>query len=72
MFCLLGTDIEIAGASPKTLVKLEDGILHTSPLAGIRPRGRNEEEDMQFERDLLSDPKDLLSTTCWWTSAGTT
>ena len=59
MFFLSGTDIEVAGASPETLVKLENGILHTFPLAGTRPRGRTEEEDLALERDLLSDPKEL-------------
>ena len=38
MFYLSGTDIEIAGASPETLVRLENGVLHTFPLAGTRPR----------------------------------
>lgn len=40
MFYLSGTDVEAAGASPETLVKLENGVLHTFPLAGTRPRGR--------------------------------
>ena len=39
MFYFSGTDVEIAGASPDTLVKLEDGILHTFTLAGTRQRG---------------------------------
>ena len=42
MFYFSGTDVEIAGASPETLVKLEDGVLHTFPLAGTRPRGKTE------------------------------
>jgi len=33
MFYFSGTDVEVAGASPETLVKLEDGVLHTFPLA---------------------------------------
>jgi anthranilate synthase component 1 len=59
MFYFSGDDIEVAGASPETLVKLEDGILHTFPLAGTRPRGRTEEEDLALEADLLADPKEL-------------
>ncbi|MCQ2079707.1 MAG: anthranilate synthase component I family protein, partial [archaeon] len=59
MFYFSGSDMEVAGASPETLVKLEDGILHTFPLAGTRPRGRTEEEDLALERDLLADPKEL-------------
>ena len=59
MFYFSGTDVEVAGASPETLVKLEDGVLHTFPLAGTRPRGRTEEEDRALEADLLSDEKEL-------------
>lgn len=59
MFFFSSSDIEIAGASPETLVKLENGILHTFPLAGTRPRGKTEEEDRAYEKDLLNDPKEL-------------
>ena len=59
MFYFSGSDMEVAGASPETLVKLEDGILHTFPLAGTRPRGKTEEEDLLLEKELLSDPKEL-------------
>lgn len=59
MFYFSGTDVEVAGASPETLVKLEDGVLHTFPLAGTRPRGETEEEDAALEADLLADEKEL-------------
>ena len=59
MFYFSGSDIEVAGASPETLVKLRDGVLHTFPLAGTRPRGSTPEEDTELERELLSDEKDL-------------
>ena len=59
MFYFSGTDVEVAGASPETLVKLENGILHTFPLAGTRPRGKNTEEDLALEAELLSDEKEL-------------
>ena len=59
MFYFSGTDVEVAGASPETLVKLENGVLHTFPLAGTRPRGKTEEEDKALERDLLADEKEL-------------
>ena len=59
MFYFSGTDVEVAGASPETLVKLDDGVLHTFPLAGTRPRGKNEEEDLALERELLADEKEL-------------
>ena len=59
MFYFCSKDIEIAGASPETLVKLNDGILHTFPLAGTRPRGKTQEQDLQLEKELLSDKKEL-------------
>lgn len=59
MFYFSGTDVEVAGASPETLVKLEDGVLHTFPLAGTRPRGKTEEEDKRLEAELLADEKEL-------------
>jgi len=59
MFYFSGTDVEVAGASPETLVKLENGILHTFPLAGTRPRGKNFVEDKQLEQELLADEKEL-------------
>ncbi len=59
MFYFSGTDVEVAGASPETLVKLENGILHTFPLAGTRPRGKTDEEDKALETELLDDEKEL-------------
>lgn len=58
MFYISSDDVEIAGASPETLVKLENGVLHTFPLAGTRPRGKTVEEDLELERGLLADPKE--------------
>ncbi len=59
MFYFCGTDVEIAGASPETLVKLESGVLHTFPLAGTRPRGKTPQEDAELEQGLLADEKEL-------------
>ncbi len=59
MFYFSGTDVEVAGASPETLVKLENGTAYTFPLAGTRKRGATEEEDQELERELLADPKEL-------------
>lgn len=59
MFYFSSSDLEVAGASPETLVKLENGILRTFPLAGTRPRGKTEEEDKRLEEELLADPKEL-------------
>ncbi|KZX11093.1 anthranilate synthase component I family protein [Methanobrevibacter filiformis] len=59
MFYFSSEDIEIAGASPETLVKLHNRQLYTFPLAGTRPRGGTEEEDKKLEKELLSDEKEL-------------
>ena len=59
MFYFSGTDVEVAGASPETLVKLENGVLHTFPLAGTRPRGATEAQDKALEAELLADEKEL-------------
>ncbi len=58
MFYFSSDDMEVAGASPETLVKLENGVLHTFPLAGTRPRGVTEEEDLRLEEELLADEKE--------------
>lgn len=59
MFYFYSKDIELAGASPETLVKLEHTDLYTYPLAGTRKRGRTQAEDMALEKELLSDEKEL-------------
>ena len=59
MFYFSSKDIEMAGASPETLVKLKDGKLSTYPLAGTRARGKTSEEDLKLEAELLKDPKEL-------------
>ncbi len=59
MFYFSSDTMEMAGASPETLVKLQDGILHTFPLAGTRKRGKTKEEDATLENELLSDEKEL-------------
>ena len=58
MFYFSSDDMEVAGASPETLVKLENGVLHTFPLAGTRPRGKDRQEDLALEKDLLADEKE--------------
>lgn len=59
VFYFTSDDIEIAGASPETLVKLENGRLSTFPLAGTRPRGKDRREDQELEAGLLQDEKEL-------------
>lgn len=59
MFYFSSDDIEMTGASPETLARLQDGLVSSFPLAGTRPRGRNDEEDQKLIDDLLSDEKEL-------------
>lgn len=58
MFYFSSDCIEMAGASPETLVRLKNGILYTYPLAGSRPRGNDEAEDKALELELLGDEKE--------------
>ena len=51
--------LEIMCSSPETLVRLKDGRLSTFPVAGSRPRGAAEEEDILLEKELLQDEKEL-------------
>ena len=51
-------DIEIAGTSPETMVRLNDGKLTTFPVAGTRHRGIDENEDKELEKELLADEKE--------------
>lgn len=50
---------EIISTSPETLVRLQNGRLYTFPVAGSRPRGKTDEEDIALEKSLLSDEKEL-------------
>ncbi len=58
MFYFSSDCIEMAGASPETLVRLNNGTLYTYPLAGSRQRGNDEAEDKALESELLSDEKE--------------
>ena len=58
MYYLDFGDIRIAGASPEMLVRVEDGVAQTRPIAGTRPRGKNEQEDAGLAADLLADTKE--------------
>ncbi|MBA7486756.1 Anthranilate synthase component 1 [subsurface metagenome] len=58
MFFLDFIDFHIIGASPEILVRVEDGMVMTRPLAGTRPRGKNPAEDARLEQELRSDEKE--------------
>ena len=59
MFYLDLADFHVVGSSPEILVRYEDGMVTVRPIAGTRPRGKNEEQDLALEQDLLADPKEL-------------
>ena len=58
MYFIQTDSLQIAGASPETLIKLVDKKLTTFPVAGTRPRGRTREEDERLEKELLADEKE--------------
>jgi anthranilate synthase component 1 len=53
------TDLHLIGASPELHVRLEGRRATVRPIAGTRPRGKTPAEDLELERDLLADPKEL-------------
>jgi anthranilate synthase component 1 len=59
MFYLDFGDFQLIGASPEMMVKVEDGLAETCPIAGTRPRGATEQEDEELVAELLDDPKEL-------------
>jgi anthranilate synthase component 1 len=52
-------DTQVVGSSPEILTRLENGLVTVRPIAGTRPRGRDEFEDRALEAELLADPKEL-------------
>jgi len=58
MYLLHFDDVYITGSSPELLVRCENNIVETRPVAGTRPRGKNEQEDFRLAKELLSDPKE--------------
>jgi anthranilate synthase component 1 len=58
MFYLDLGDLQVVGASPEILVRLEEGRITYRPIAGTRHRGADPEEDLALEQELLADPKE--------------
>ncbi|MDP2931142.1 MAG: anthranilate synthase component I [Chloroflexota bacterium] len=58
MFFLDFNDFHIIGTSPEMLVRVEDGVVMTRPLAGTRRRGKTPAEDAMLEQELRSDEKE--------------
>lgn len=63
MYFINFDDYSIIGSSPERLVRVEDGIVETCPIAGTRRRGKNEKEDRELEKELLEDQKELAEHT---------
>jgi anthranilate synthase component 1 len=59
MFILKTEGTELVGSSPEMMIKVQNGIVETRPIAGSRPRGASSEEDERLEKDLLADEKEL-------------
>ncbi len=51
--------LAIAGASPETLVRVEEGRVFVRPIAGTRRRGKTAEEDEALAREMMADPKEI-------------
>jgi len=59
MFYFNYKDFNILGSSPEILVRLRKNEVTIRPIAGTRPRGKNNKEDKKYELDLLRDKKEL-------------
>jgi anthranilate synthase component 1 len=59
MYLLNLGEFQVVGSSPEILARLEDGEVTVRPIAGTRKRGKNEEQDLAMERELLADPKEI-------------
>ena len=58
MYYLKFKDVILVGSSPELLVRCEDGVVQTRPIAGTRHRGKNEKEDSALAKELLNDAKE--------------
>lgn len=58
MFCLDTGSYSVVGASPEVHVRATEGLVEIRPIAGTRPRGTTEAEDVELETELLADPKE--------------
>jgi anthranilate synthase component 1 len=58
MFYLTFNDMQLVGASPEVMVRLENSRATIRPIAGTRKRGKNESEDQVLAKELLADEKE--------------
>ncbi len=59
MFILKANGVELVGSSPEMMIKVQNGIVETRPIAGSRPRGKTPAEDQALAEGLLKDQKEL-------------
>ncbi|WP_138429498.1 anthranilate synthase component I [Fodinibius saliphilus] len=59
LFFLEFGDFALVGSSPEVLVRVQDDTAQLLPIAGTRPRGKTPEEDLELEKDLKNDPKEI-------------
>ncbi len=59
MYYLNLKEFHIVGSSPEILARLEDGKITVRPIAGTRRRGKDEEDDMAMQEDMVNDPKEI-------------
>ncbi len=59
MYLFDSGDGQLVGASPEMLVRVNQGVITTRPIAGTRPRGKSDEEDLQHEREMMNDEKEI-------------
>ena len=58
LFFVRHPEVTVVGSSPELMTRVRDGVVQSRPIAGTRPRGKSEDEDMAFEEELLADPKE--------------
>lgn len=63
MYYLNFGEIQVVGASPEPLVRLTDELVESKPIAGTRPRGKTEIEDIELEKEMLEDEKERAEHT---------
>ena len=59
MFFLRCGDHTLVGASPEVMVRLDGREVTVRPIAGTRPRGTDERQDHELEKELRTDPKEI-------------
>ena len=59
MYYLNLEDFHIVGSSPEILARLEDSKVTVRPIAGTRRRGKDDQDDLAMEEDMVNDPKEI-------------